>query len=153
VGETNYREPGWFNRKVANPAVRQLARWGIGVWGARELAVRGRRSGELRSLPVNLLDHEGARYLVAARGETQWVRNLRAAGEGLLRVGRHRQAFRPVEVGDDDKVPILRAYLRRWKFEVGMFFEGVGPDSSDDELRTIAPRHPVFRVEVLSEVA
>jgi deazaflavin-dependent oxidoreductase (nitroreductase family) len=142
----HYREPDWFTRNVMNRVVQRLTHWGISVWGSRELQVRGRRSGELRTVPVNLLTHEGRQYLVAPRGRTQWVRNLRAAGEGELRVGRHLRAFRPTEVADDDKVEILRAYLRRWKFEVGMFFDGVGPDSSDDELRGIAPKHPVFLV-------
>jgi hypothetical protein len=93
------------------------------------------------------LTHEGKRYLVAPRGQTQWVRNLRVTGQGELMVGRKSEPFRGVEVSDAEKTPILRAYLKRWKFEVGMFFQGVGPDSSDDEIRRIAPDHPVFRIE------
>jgi hypothetical protein len=75
------------------------------------------------------------------------VRNLRAAGEGELRLGRRTERFRAIEVGDDEKPPVLRAYLRRWKAEVGVFFGGVGPDASDEELRRVAPDHPVFRIE------
>jgi hypothetical protein len=89
---------------------------------------------------------DGARYLVAPRGHTQWVRNLRARNEGRLLVGRRSEGFSAIEVGDDEKPPILRAYLKRWKWEVGVFFGGVGPDSADDELRRIAPDHPVFRI-------
>jgi hypothetical protein len=74
------------------------------------------------------------------------VRNLRVAGTGQLRVGKKVEDFRARELADDEKVPMLRAYLKRWKAEVGVFFEGVGPDSTDDELRTIAPRHPAFEV-------
>jgi hypothetical protein len=74
------------------------------------------------------------------------VRNLRASGEGRLRVGRRIQPFTAVELADEEKPPLLRAYLKKWKFEVGVFFAGVGPDSSDDELRRIAPDHPVFRL-------
>ena len=144
--DTHYRQPVWFTRNVMNRAVRQLTRWGVSVAGSRELQVRGRSSGVIRSVPVNLLTVDGQGYVVAPRGETQWVRNLRAAGEGSLRVGRRRFAFHPTELVDDDKVVILREYLRRWKWEVGVFFEGVGPDSNDDELRAIAPRHPVFAV-------
>jgi deazaflavin-dependent oxidoreductase (nitroreductase family) len=144
--DTHYRQPGWFTRNVMNKAVQQLARWGVSVMGSRELQVRGRTSGQIRSIPVNLLGIDGHDYLVAPRGETQWVRNLRAAGEGSLRVGRHLRAFAPTELADDDKVDILREYLRRWKWEVGVFFEGTGPDSTDDELRAIAPRHPVFAI-------
>jgi hypothetical protein len=95
---------------------------------------------------VNLLTVDGQRYLVAPRGVTQWARNLRAAKSGELRVGRRREPFRAVELADDEKVPILRAYLKRWKAEVGVFFDGVSADSSDAELRRIAPKHPVFRI-------
>jgi hypothetical protein len=62
-------------------------------------------------------------------------------------VGRRGEGFTAVEVADEDKPPILRAYLRRWKWEVGAFFEGVSADSSEDEMRRIAPRHPIFRIE------
>jgi hypothetical protein len=95
---------------------------------------------------VNLPEHEGKRYLVAPRGEAQWVRNLRVAGTGQLRVGNQVEDFRARELGDDESVPVLRAYLKRWKVEVGVFFEGVGPDSTDEELRSVAPRHPAFEV-------
>jgi deazaflavin-dependent oxidoreductase (nitroreductase family) len=141
-----YRAPGWFTRNVFNQLVAFLTRQGISVLGSRILAVRGRTSGEWRSTPVNLLSHEGHRYLVAPRGETQWVRNLRAAGTGELRLGRRAERFRGRELTEDEKVPVLRAYLRRWKAEVGIFFEGTGPDSSDDQIRAAAARHPAFEV-------
>jgi hypothetical protein len=95
---------------------------------------------------VNLLTYDGRRYLVAPRGQTQWVRNLRAAGTGELRVGRRTETFRGRELTDEEKVPVLRAYLKRWKAEVGIFFEGTGPGSSDDQIRAIAPKHPAFEV-------
>jgi hypothetical protein len=95
---------------------------------------------------VNLLTLEGKRYLVAPRGETQWVKNLRAAGEGELRVGRKVERFRGTEIGDEDKVPVLRAYLKRWKAEVGVFFDGTSATSTDAELAAIAPKHPIFEV-------
>lgn len=123
-----------------------MTRHGVSVYGSRVLAVRGRTSGEWRTTPVNLLDYEGKRYLVAPRGEAQWVRNLRAAGTGELRVGNKVEEFRARELADDEKIPVLRAYLKRWKFEVGVFFEGVGPDSEDEKLRSIAPQHPTFEV-------
>ena len=146
---THYREPGWFTRKVFNRAVVVLTNLGISVWGSRELRVRGRTSGAWRTNPVNLLQHDGEQYLVAPRGRTQWVRNLRVAEAGELRVGRRVQVFRAVEITGGDKVAILRAYLRRWKMEVGVFFDGVGPDASDQELAAIADRHPVFRVDTV----
>jgi deazaflavin-dependent oxidoreductase (nitroreductase family) len=143
---THYRAPGWFTRNVFNRAVAFLTRRGVSVLGSRVLAVRGRKSGEWRTTPVNLLEHEDKRYLVAPRGEAQWVRNLRAAGSGELRVGRKVEEFHARELDGDEKVPVLRAYLKRWKVEVGVFFDGTGPDSSDEELRSIAPRHPAFEV-------
>jgi len=142
----HYRAPGWFTRHVFNQVVAFLTRRGISVLGSRVLAVKGRTSGQWRTTPVNLLSYEGRRYLVAPRGETQWVRNLRAAGTGELRVGKRAESFRGAELTDEQKVPVLRAYLTRWKAEVGIFFEGTGPDSSDEQLRAIAPRHPAFEV-------
>jgi deazaflavin-dependent oxidoreductase (nitroreductase family) len=142
-----YVKPGWFTRNVFNRIVAGLTRAGVSVWGSRVLEVRGRKTGEPRQNPVNLLSLDGARYLVAPRGHTQWVRNLRAAGEGVLILGRRREPFAGVELADAEKVPVLRAYLIRWKWEVGQFFGGVGPDASDAELLRIAPDHPVFRVE------
>jgi deazaflavin-dependent oxidoreductase (nitroreductase family) len=142
-----YVEPGWFTRNIFNRPVAGLTRLGLSVWGSRVLEVRGRTSGEPRRVPVNLLTVEGARYLVAPRGETQWVRNLRASGgQGTLLLGRRREAFAATELGDDEKPPLLRAYLKRWKAEIGAFFQGVGPDAPDAELRRIAPGYPVFRL-------
>jgi deazaflavin-dependent oxidoreductase (nitroreductase family) len=142
----DYQRPDWFTKHVFNPLVAGLTRLGISVAGSRVLEVKGRKSGEPRRTPVNLLTLDGQRYLVAPRGNTQWVRNLRASGSGRLLVGRRAQDFTAVEVPPEDAVPILRAYLKRWKWEVGQFFEGVGPDASDDELREIAPKHPIFKV-------
>ncbi len=142
----HYQRPGWFTTNVFNRVVAALTRIGVSVYGSRVLEVRGRKSGEWRQTPVNLLRYEGVDYLVAARGHTQWVRNLRASGEGRLRVGRRTRSFQAVELTDDEKLPMLRAYLKKWSFEVGAFFGGVGADSSDEELRGIAPDHPVFRL-------
>jgi deazaflavin-dependent oxidoreductase (nitroreductase family) len=141
-----YQEPGWFTRNVFNKLVAGLTGLGISVLGSRVLAVRGRKSGEWRTTPVNLLTIDGQRYLVSPRGHTQWVRNLRVAREGELRLGRRAEPFTAEEVSDDDKPSILRAYLARWKAEVGVFFGGVGPDAPDAELRRISPDHPVFKV-------
>ena len=142
----HYQQPGWFTNHVFNPAVAVLTRMGLSIWGSRVLEVKGRKSGEWRSTPVNLLRYEGADYLVAPRGQTQWVKNLRASEEGRLRVGSRTQPFSAVELPDDQKPALLRAYLKKWKMEVGVFFDGVGPDSPEDELRRIAPDHPVFRL-------
>lgn len=130
-----------FNRIVA-----ALTRAGVSVMGSRVLAVRGRTSGQWRTTPVNLLEVEGERYLVAPRGNTQWVRNLRAAGTGQLRLGRRVETFTAVELDDDEKLPILREYLRKWAWEVGAFFEDLDKDSPDDALRAAAPGFPAFRI-------
>jgi len=141
-----YIKPGRFTTNIFNRIVDWLTRLGVSVYGSRILAVRGRTSGEWRTTPVNLLTYRGERYLVAPRGITQWVRNIRASGEGELRLGSRREPIRVVELDDAEKTDLLREYLRRWRFEVGAFFQGVGPTASDDELRRIAPDHPVFRI-------
>jgi deazaflavin-dependent oxidoreductase (nitroreductase family) len=140
-----YVRPTWIDGAF-NALVGLLTGCGLSVYGSRILAVRGRKTGAWHTVPVNLLTHGGERYLVAPRGETQWVRNLRAAGGGELRLGLRREAFEAVELADDAKPPILRTYLSRWWFEVGRFFEGVGRDASLDDLRRIAPGFPVFRL-------
>jgi deazaflavin-dependent oxidoreductase (nitroreductase family) len=142
-----YQRPGWFTKHVFNRVVAGLTRLGVSVAGSRVLEVRGRKTGEPRRTPVNPLSFQGARYLVAPRGSTHWVRNIRASREGRLLVGRRAEAFTAVEVPDEEKVPLLRAYLKRWKWEVGVFFGGVGPDSTAEDLARIAPHHPVFRVD------
>ncbi len=144
----HYRRPGWFTQHVFNRAVAGLTRLGLSVWGSRELEVKGRTSGTPRRVPVNLLRHNGHEYLVSPRGEGQWVRNVRAVGGELdLLLGRKRQHRVATEIADADKVEILRAYLKRWKAEVGVFFDGVSATSTDDQLSAIAPRHPVFLLD------
>ncbi|MTE21985.1 nitroreductase family deazaflavin-dependent oxidoreductase [Streptomyces sp. TRM43335] len=142
----HHRKPGVLTRHVLNRAVGWLNRRGVEVAGSRILAVRGRKSGEWRTTPVNPLEFRGERYLVAPRGHTQWVRNLRAAGGGELRLGRRVERFTAVELSDDEKPAVLRAYLAKWKWEVGAFFEGVGPTSDDEELSAAAHQHPAFRI-------
>jgi deazaflavin-dependent oxidoreductase (nitroreductase family) len=141
-----YVKPGSFTVNVFNRTVQAMTRAGISVMGSRVLYVRGRTSGEWRSTPVNLLTLDGDRFLVAPRGQTQWVRNLRVAGGGELRVGRRAERFTASELADEDKPPVLRAYLKRWKWEVGMFFENITADATDEQLMAVAPGFPVFRV-------
>lgn len=142
----HFDEPGWFTKNVFNRFVGLATRLGLSVAGSRVLEVRGRKSGEWRRTPVNLLVLDGARYLVAPRGHTQWVRNMRVAGGGRLLLGKRTEEFEATEVAEDERPPILRAYLKKWKWEVGAFFDGVGPDSPDAEFARIAPDHPVFKL-------
>ncbi len=129
--QRRYLKPSWLISRVANPL---LMRFGI----VPTLKVRGRKTGHWRSVPVNVLELDGQRYLVAPRGETDWVRNLRAAGGGQLQYGRRRtEPFTATEVSDEEKPPIIEAYLQRWGGQVKNQFEAL-PDPAD---------HPVFRIE------
>ena len=130
-----------------NTVVTWLTAHGVSVAGSRVLAVRGRSSGQWRTTPVNVMTIEGRRYLLAPRGHTQWVRNLRAAGGGELRVGHRTEAFTAREVADADKPPLMREYLRRWAWEVKQFFENLDKASSDADLLAAAPGFPVFEIE------
>ena len=107
--EERYIRPGWFTTHVFNRAVAALTRLGISVAGSRVLEVRGRSSGEWRRTPVNLLSLEGQRFLVAPRGNTQWVKNLRARGEGRLLVGRRIEPFAATELSD-----LTHEFSRSW---------------------------------------
>ena len=145
--KAHYARPDWFTTNVFNRIVVVLFLVGFCVLGSRILRVRGRQSGEWRTTPVNLLVLDGQRYLVAPRGQTQWVRNLRVAGTGELMLGSKVEPFRATELPVEARPAILRPYLRRWKMEVGVFFGGVSADSPESELQRIAPDHPVFRLE------
>lgn len=148
----HYRRPGWFTRHVANQLVAGATRLGMSMRGSRVLEVPGRTTGQPRRVPVNLLEVGSERYLVAPRGETEWVRNVRAAGGRLaLLLGSRREELLGTEVTGSDKTWIIREYLKRWKSETGVFFDGVGPDSTDEEIAAIAPRHPVFRLSAPAE--
>ena len=144
---TGYQEPGWFTKHVFNPIVEFATRRGLSMAGSRVLEVQGRKSGKWFSTPVNPLSFEGQRYLVAPRGETQWVRNIRVSGEGRLKRGGRAEVISVVEVPDAEKVPILRAYLAKWAWETKAFFRIASKNPSDEEMIRIAPAHPVFRVE------
>jgi deazaflavin-dependent oxidoreductase (nitroreductase family) len=143
-----YLRPGWFTRHAMNPMVARLVKLGVSVKGARELQIRGRTSGEWRTTPVNLLELDGRTYLVAPRGHTQWVKNLRVAGGGRLRSGRRVVEFTAVELADVQKPVIVREYLRRWAWEVGQFFDGLSADSSDADIAAAAPGFPVFEITI-----
>ncbi|GIF38132.1 nitroreductase family deazaflavin-dependent oxidoreductase [Actinoplanes xinjiangensis] len=131
-------------------AFNSFAKWltsrGISLMGSRVIAIRGRKSGEIRTTVVNLFDKDGERYLLSPRGHTQWVRNLRAAGEGELRLGRRTETFTPVEIADAEKPELIRLYLRKWAWETGAFFDGLKADSPEADIAAAAPGFPVFRI-------
>ncbi|CAA9218585.1 MAG: hypothetical protein AVDCRST_MAG50-508 [uncultured Acidimicrobiales bacterium] len=144
-----YIRPDWFTAHVFNPSVGWLTRRGLSLLGSRELRVVGRKSGAVRTTVVNLLELDGRTYLVAPRGTTEWVRNVRAAGgKGELRVGRRVDGFAATELDDPAKVPVIRAYLEKWAWEVGKFFEGLSKDASDAEIAAVAPKFPVFALDL-----
>jgi deazaflavin-dependent oxidoreductase (nitroreductase family) len=146
VDPTRYIAPGGRMDAWSAAAVRWLTDHGISLMGSRVLTVRGRTSGEPRSNPVNLLELDGERYLVAPRGNTQWVRNARAAGAGQLRLGQRIEQVELVELPAGERVPVLRVYLDKWGWEVGRFVEGLSKKSTDAEIAAVAPGMPVFRV-------
>ena len=143
---TRYVPPGGRMDRWSAVAVRWLTEHGVSLAGSRVLVLRGRTSGELRSTPVNLLVLDGTRYLVAPRGNTQWVRNARAAGAGQLRLGRRTEDVELTELPVGERVPVLRVYLTKWGWEVGRFVEGLSKSSTDAEIAAEAPGMPVFRV-------
>lgn len=132
--------------KIFNAVTKWLTTRGISFLGSRVLSVRGRKSGQPRTTIINLFTHEGSQYLLAPRGHTEWVRNLRAAGEGDLRLGRRVEHFTPVEIADADKEPLIRLYLRKWAWETGAFFDGLKADSPAADIEAAAPGFPVFRI-------
>lgn len=134
--------------RIMNVVVKSLSRAGISAFGAKELIVTGRKSGRPHSTPVNPLQVDGWLYLVAPRGQTQWVRNARHTPRVTLRSGRTETSYTVHEVYDADAVPVMRYYLKRWAWEVGAFFpEGVSAKSTDAEIAAVIPNHPVFRLE------
>ncbi|MFC9619532.1 nitroreductase/quinone reductase family protein [Streptomyces sp. NPDC056930] len=148
MSQPYYLQGNAFNVRM-NSIVGWLARHGVSLLGSAEMSVRGRKSGQMQRIPVNCHTYEGTQYLVSARGHSQWVRNMRVAGRGELRVGRKIRTFTAVEIADDEqKTLIVRAYLERWGWEVNQYFRGITAQSTDAELLAACPDHPVFRITV-----
>jgi F420H(2)-dependent quinone reductase len=142
---TRYEEPSRL-AQAANTFIRWLAELGISIAGTRALRVRGRKIGKERGVVINLLTVDGVSYVVSPRGDTQWARNVRAAG--VVQMG-PRWRSRPMqvsEVADDAKPELLRRYLDRWYWQVKDYVAPLTPESADDEYRTVAPRIPVFEL-------
>ena len=130
----------FFNRMMG-----QALRLGFAPGYMRLLEVRGRKSGKLFTTPVNVLDFQGKRWLVAARGETAWARNARAAGSVVLRRGSSIESFTVRELADADKPEVIKAFLDRFKSQVQRFFD-VPAGSPPDAFRATASRTPVFEL-------
>lgn len=127
-----YLKPNAIARRVFNPLAMRF-----GFSGSVTLVIRRRKSGEIQTLPVIPVEHGGARYIVSTRGESDWVRNLRAAGGGELRRKGKPETFRAVELPVEERPPIVAAYRARVGREVEGYFKKL-PDPAD---------HPVFRLE------
>lgn len=142
---TRYDQPT-ATARAFNEVFRTLAEVGISIAGTTAIRVRGRTTGKLRGVVVNLMNIDGRQYLVSPRGETQWARNARAAGELAVGPRWRSRTVRIVEVPDEQKPDLLEAYLDRWFWEVKGHVGGLTPDSTDDELRAAAPTIPVFEL-------
>lgn len=142
----HYNQPG-KSVHFFNGIVSWLANRGITLAGARTLEVRGRTSGNLQRIPVNPLHIDDKIYLIGARGNTQWARNVRAAGECSLRGGRDAIRYDVAEIPDADKPAILRPYLKRWGWEVASLMPvKISADSTDEELVAAGAAIPVFEL-------
>lgn len=124
-----YLHSNWFARKIINPIAMRTRL-------ATTLLVRARSTGRAQAIPVNVLDYGGAEYLVSVRGESQWVRNLRAAGTCDLRRNGSLREVGAEELPVEARGPIIDAYRKRWGYQVGPYFKRL-PDPAD---------HPVFRL-------
>lgn len=144
-----YRRSSWVILNLINPLTRFLVgKLGLESRdGVRVLETKGRISGVWRATPVRLLELDGLRYLVALQGETQWVRNLRIRGGGRFRQGSQTVDFRATELADEAKLPILRAYLKRWWSQSASLTIVTSPNAPDEEIRRAGSLHPVFRLE------
>jgi hypothetical protein len=140
-----YDVPG-FGARAFNTAVRRLAEWGVSIAGSTALRVRGRKSGELRGVVVNLLTVNGREYLISPRGNTQWARNVRSAG--VVETGPRRRSAerRAVEIPDDAKPELLARYIDRWYWQIKGHVGGLTPDSTPEQRRAVAPSIPVFEL-------
>lgn len=146
---TRYEEPNRAAR-AGNAVIRWLAELGISIAGTRALRVRGRKTGKRRAVVINLLTIDGVDYLVSPRGNTQWARNVRAAGVVETGPRWRRRRVEAAEVDDAGKPELLKRYLDRWYWQVKGYVAGLTPDSSAEEFRAAAPSIPVFVLSTAS---
>ena len=131
-------------QRAANAVFGTMTRLGIGAGYRRILTVRGRKTGQLRSTPVDVVDIAGHEWLVAPYGVSNWVRNVRAAGEVSLTRRQHTERYRAEEVTGVGAVPVLRTYIGKVRVTRPYFDATAG--SSEEELLAEVTSHPVFRL-------
>jgi len=142
-----FREPKPIE-KLFNRFFGFLVGLGIGPQYNYLLQVRGRKSGRVYSSPVNLIEADGKKYLVAPRGRTQWVRNVEASGELTLKRGSAIHRYRPQAISDAEKLPLLKLYLDSFPAAVQRYFP-IPAGSPPEAFRDLAPNYPVFELLAL----
>jgi hypothetical protein len=143
--QSNFTPPNPIERAFGRLLV-FLIRMGVVRGHFFVLEVRGRKTGKIFALPVDPLDLDGQRYLVCPRGESGWVKNLRAAGELTLVRALRRTRYSVTEIAANERAPILKTYLDRFSAEVQRFFP-VPKGSPVEAFNALAPRYPVFRLD------
>ena len=141
---TFYNKPSGMTKRL-NSFFGWLGGRGMGPKKMVQLVIKGRKSGQPRTVAVNIVELEGKRYLVAPRGNTEWSRNaIAAGGEGVIKRGKPENV-RLVAVPVAERIPIIQKYVRETAIVRAEF--GVEPDSPIEEYQKIAEKHPTFRID------
>ena len=130
--------------RAINAVFRGLTRLGIGASYRWILTVPGRKTGRMHSTPVDVMEVDGARWLVAPYGPTNWVLNARAAGRVTLRRGNRSEVYDVREAIASEAVPVLRTYMTEVRITRPYF--DAGPDAPDSAVAAELLRHPTFRL-------
>jgi deazaflavin-dependent oxidoreductase (nitroreductase family) len=138
-----------FADRVGDALFVALLRVGLKIGSMSLLTVRGRKSGQPRTVPVLLVEHDGHSFLVAPYGVVQWVRNIRAAGTATLTRGRHSKVISVTELPAQEAAPILKQYLVK-ATAARPYFDAT-KDSSLEAFEREAARHPVFQITTVEE--
>jgi hypothetical protein len=129
---------------LINWAFRMMVRLGVGASYRYVITVRGRKTGRIHSIPVDVMELDGQKWLVAPYGISNWVRNVRVSNDVTLMRGGRSEAFKTEEAGAPEAVPVLRKYIAEVPVTRPHF--DAAPDSPDDAITAELPRHPVFRL-------
>jgi deazaflavin-dependent oxidoreductase (nitroreductase family) len=133
-----------FGTRLINQWFRTLTRLGLGASYRQILTVPGRKTGQLYSTPVDVIEVGGQRWLVAGYGPANWVLNTRAHGQVTLSRGSHSETYKVEEVGAEDAIPVLRKYIA--EIRVTRAYFDASPNASDEAVAAELSRHAVFRL-------
>jgi deazaflavin-dependent oxidoreductase (nitroreductase family) len=142
--QSSFLQPTLFDR-IINRAFGALVKLGLGLSHNFLLEVHGRKSGRIYSTPVNLLEYNGKKYLVAPRGDTQWVRNVIVSQRATLVKGRKRENIRLQLIAVEARSELLKAYLDHYKLTVQRYFP-IPASSPVEKFASLATRYPVFEI-------